>query len=427
MAQIEAMGRGLVVKNEGIVTADDLNFRELLGREWPARDEETAAAAGKTKGVCWEKGVFVLQRCRLLRVCLFLVGMSAFGQLDRGTITGVVTDPTDAVVSNATITVTNVDTNVQSNTVTTQTGNFTVAALLLGRYRVQVQAAGFKISVRDDVIVSAGSTVRLDVKLELGEATQRVEVAATIAPLASDSTRVATNITNKLVDEIPLVVNGQIRSVFDLATLTPDATTGVSGLYRVAGGQDGSWDMQMDGSSVTPTAEAKTAQRVVVASAPIDAISEFAVDSSSGMKAEYGRAVGMINFVTKSGTDQYHGDAYEFLRNDALDARGFFAASKPRLQQHDFGATVGGPVYLPRSTTGNTERSSSSALKATASGKGPSRPTTPFPPSPITRATSAATPTVQGRRFQSTILQPQCRIRVERATSGRLFRIIKFP
>jgi Carboxypeptidase regulatory-like domain len=293
----------------------------------------------------------VALRCRILPiVCLVFSGVMSlvFGQLDRGTITGVVTDPTDAVIANATITVTNVDTNVQSNTVTTQTGNFTVAALLLGRYRVQVQAAGFKTTVRDDVIISAGSTVRVDVTLELGEATQRVEVAATIAPLASDSSRVATNITNKLVDDIPLEVNGQIRSVFDLATLTPDATVGASGLYRVAGGQDGSWDMQMDGSSITPTADAKTAQRVVVASAPIDAISEFTVDSSSGMKAEYGRAVGMINFVTKSGTDQYHGDAYEFLRNDALDARGFFASSKPRLQQDDFGATVGGPLYLPK-------------------------------------------------------------------------------
>jgi outer membrane receptor protein involved in Fe transport len=280
-------------------------------------------------------------------VSLLCVGIS-FGQLDRGTITGAVTDPLGAVVPNATVTVTNMDTNVPSGTTTTRVGDFTIPALLLGRYRVQVQAPGFKLAVRDNVIVSAASTIRVDVALDIGASSERVEVSAVAAPISSDSTNVTTTLANKLVDDVPLEVNGQLRSVFDLATLTPDAKTGTSGLYRIAGGQDGGWDMQMDGMSITPTSDAKTAARVVITAVPIDAINEFTVESNSGMKAEYGQAMGMINFATKSGTNQYHGDAFDFLRNDALDARGFFASSNPRLQQNDFGATFGGPVRIPK-------------------------------------------------------------------------------
>jgi hypothetical protein len=279
---------------------------------------------------------------------LFLSASISFGQLDRGTITGTVTDPQGATVVNATINVTNIDTGVSTATTTTSAGDFTIPSLLLGRYRVQVEAPGFKLAVRNNVIVSAASTIRVDVALALGAVSDRVEVEALAAPIASDSSSVTTTLTNKLVDNVPLEVSGQMRNVFSLTTLTPDITLGASGLYKVAGGQDGGWDMQMDGMSITPTSDAKTAARVVVTAVPVDAINEFTVENSSGMKAEYGQNMGLINFTTKSGTNQFHGDGFDFLRNSAMDAKGFFATSNPRLIQNDFGATFGGPFWIPK-------------------------------------------------------------------------------
>jgi len=198
--------------------------------------------------------------------------------------------------------------------------------------------------VRDNVIVSAASTVRVDFILDVGAASERVEVNAIAAPIASDSSSVTTNPDQQLVDDVPLEVNGQLRSVFDLATLTPDAKVGTSGLYKIAGGQDGGWDMRMDGMSITPTSDAKTAVRVVITAVPIDAINEFSIESNSGMKAEYGQAMGMINFATKSGTNQYHGNGFDFLRNDAMGCARLLRGFQTTIAANDFGATFGGPA-----------------------------------------------------------------------------------
>src|ERR1700680_3434129 len=120
-------------------------------------------------------------RVSFLACILFLTGSISYGQLDRGTITGTVTDPQGATVINATISVTNIDTGVSTATTTTIAGDFTIPSLLLGRYRVQVEAPGFKLAVRNNVIVSAASTVRVDVALALGAVSDRVEVEAVAA------------------------------------------------------------------------------------------------------------------------------------------------------------------------------------------------------------------------------------------------------
>ena len=115
----------------------------------------------------------------------------------------------------------------------------------------------------------------------------------------------------------------------------------------------------MDGMLITPTSDGKTAARVVVTAVSVDAINEFTVENSSGMKAEYGQNMGLINFTTKSGTNQFHGDGFDFLRNSAMDAKGFFATSNPRLQQNDFGVSSADPFGFPRCTTGKTKHFSS--------------------------------------------------------------------
>ena len=286
-------------------------------------------------------------------VILVLAFPCAQAQLNRGTITGIVTDPSGAAVAEAKVTVVHLETNIRSSTNATESGNYTLPALPIGQYRLDIEAPGFKRAVRDNVSLGAGTTLRLDIALEIGSVTETVEVAATAVPIESESSRVGTNITNKLVQDLPLVVAGRIRNVFNLAVIAPEAKT--VGGFRIGGGQQAGWDMLMDGVSVASASNNYQTERAPISSVPIDAISEFTVETT-GMKAEFGRAMGVISFETKSGTNQFHGSLFEFLRNDALDARGFFAARSPVLKQSDFGGTFGGPIFIPKVYNRSEER-----------------------------------------------------------------------
>ncbi len=299
-------------------------------------------------------------------------------QLNRATITGLVTDPSQAVIADAQIKATHMGTNFASSTASTATGNYTMPALLIGRYRVEVEAPGFKRTVRDNIELTAGATVRLDVTLEVGSVAESIEVAAKTSALETESTRVSTNITNRLVEDLPLVVSGTVRNVMNLAVIAPEAKT--ANQMRIGGGQGAGWDMIMDGTSLASASSNYQTQRAPISSVPVDAISEFTVEST-GMKAEYGRAMGFISFETKSGTNEFHGNAFEFLRNDLLDARGFFAAATPVLKQHDFGGTLGGPVRLPKIYDGRNKTFFFASYEGfrNRSGNSPSYNTVPLP------------------------------------------------
>ena len=168
--------------------------------------------------------------------------------------------------------------------------------------------------------------------------------------------KTSTSVSNKLVDELPLVVGGAMRSAFDLAMIAPQANrpqgTPVSGneadkAFAIGGGQAGGYRANLDGVTIL-TGRYSSVQWASVNTPSVDAITEFAVDTN-GFKAEYGRAQGgVITFTSKSGTNEFHGTAYEFLRNDALDARRFFEARKGVYKQNDFGWSAGGPVYIPK-------------------------------------------------------------------------------
>jgi outer membrane receptor protein involved in Fe transport len=286
-------------------------------------------------------------------MALALAGAApAFGQLNRGALTGIVTDPAGAAVVNAKVTALRTETNTTFATASSDTGNYTLPALEIGTYRVSVEADGFKRSVHENVQVASGATLRLDFALELGAVAESVEVRAQTVALETESTRVATQLTTKLVEDLPLVVAGQIRNVFNLAIIAPEAKTGNN--FRIGGGQGSGWEMTMDGTSVTSGSTQYQYERAPISSVPVDAIAEFNVESS-GMKAEYGRAMGVISFATKSGSNDWHGNVFEFMRNNSADARGFFARSAPVLKQHDFGFTVGGPVYLPKVYNGRNK------------------------------------------------------------------------
>ena len=291
-----------------------------------------------------------------LYLCLLIAGV-AFAQSDRGNITGLVTDPSGAVVPAAKVTAIQVTTNVARSTVASSSGEFTITNLPVGAYRVDFEAAGFKTLSRSNIVLSAGSTVRVDATLTVGQISESVSVTAEAALIQTDSARVTTAVSPKFVEDLPLVVGGQLRSPLDLVLVAPETKANYN--ISVGGGQEGGWDMTVDGISVTPAAPFEQRLWSMYNTPSVDAIQEFAVDTN-GFKAEYGRAGGgQFNFVSKSGTNELHGTAYEFLRNQAMDANYFFnnANRLPKTiqKQHDLGGTIGGPVYLPKIYNGKNK------------------------------------------------------------------------
>ncbi len=279
-------------------------------------------------------------------VLLTLSSLVLFAQTERGNITGQVTDTSAAAVPGATILITNHSTN-QTSTVTTETnGDYNLPNLSPGTYRLEVSAQGFKKVVKDGVVMTAAATVRVDARLEVGQITETVEVRADIAQVQTENARITTAVQNKLVDELPLVVGGALRSPFDLVSVAPEAR-GSGGQMALGGGQARAWEATLDGVSVATNRSADAVE--IAYNAPsLEAITEFAVDTN-GFKAEYGQAGGgIMTFSSKSGTNNYHGVLYDFLRNEKLDARGFFAPRRAAYRQNDFGATAGGPLSIPK-------------------------------------------------------------------------------
>ena len=275
---------------------------------------------------------------------LAVAAVGLFAQSDRGVITGSVTDSSSSAVPNAQVTAIHVATNTNYKTNTTSSGDFTVPSLPVGIYQIRIENAGFKTHVRGDILLAAGSTVRVDAQLELGATQQTVEVTATAQLLEAETSRVASQVPNALVDGLPVVVNGGVRSPFDLAAVAAEVSaTG----FRIGGGS-GTWGMTLDGNAITGTMNGSDQAATTFNTPSVEALTEFSVEAG-GFKAETGHASGgTASFVSKSGTNEFHGSAYEFMRNEALDARGFFAAKKAVYKQHDFGFSAGGPVVIPK-------------------------------------------------------------------------------
>jgi len=280
-------------------------------------------------------------------IVISLLAACALAQTDRAIVTGTVTDSSGAAIPGAKVTARNVATNVGASTETTSSGDFAIPALPVGTYEVRIEKQGFKAAVRSEVILNSGASVSVNATLEVGAVSESVQVAATLELLQTSTAKVTTAVSNKLVDELPLVVGGAMRGAFDLALITPQVNQPNDDNLNIGGGQGGAYGATLDGVSVL-TGRFNSVQWANVNTPSVDAITEFSVDTN-GFKAEFGRGQGgMITFSSKSGTNELHGTAYEFLRNDALDARRFFEAQKGKYKQNDFGYSVGGPVYIPK-------------------------------------------------------------------------------
>jgi hypothetical protein len=279
---------------------------------------------------------------------LVLVCSAVWAQADRGSIRGLVKDSTGAVVPNASVIAVNIATNNDFKTTSgASTGEFTIPSLPGGSYRVRVETPGFKTFIQEGIDLAAGDTVSLDVLLQVGTAAETVEVTGEVSQMQTDTARVATEVSTAFVDELPLAVSGTVRSPLDLANTTTDVQ-GASGNIRVGGGRAGLEGMTLDGVTISGSSNLGTQGPAAQNSPSIDSIAEFSVESG-GFKAEDGHASGgSVSFVSKSGTNQFHGDLYEYFRNYDMDARGFFATFKPILKQNDFGFTAGAPITIPK-------------------------------------------------------------------------------
>ena len=285
-------------------------------------------------------------------VCFCVLSLALFAQSERGTITGVVHDATGAVVPGAAITVTSQATQTSIHAITNDTGEYTLPELPVGIYTVQVEKNGFRSFSETGLALNAAQTVRADATLQVGNTGEKVEVAANAIQVQSEDAKMSTTVQNKLVNDLPLEVNGTVRTPFDLAALTPDAKNlGGDYGFSLGGGQVGAYGTSLDGIS-TNTSRALQKSWVASNAPSVEAIEQFSVDTN-GYKAEFGHALGgNMTYVSKSGTNEYHGSAYEFVRNNDFDANNFFSneagIANSIYKQNDFGATIGGPVWIPK-------------------------------------------------------------------------------
>jgi len=291
------------------------------------------------------------KKIALSAICVLSLAGILPAQSERGTISGSVSDPTGAVVPGAKVVVTNIGTNVAATMNTNETGAYVAPNLPPGDYSVRVEKQGFRTAVLNQLTLNAASSARADFNMEVGSAQQTVEVMADAVHLQTDNAKSATTITQKMVDDLPTVVGGAMRSPFDLAILTPESKNFGDNNFALGGGQAASFGVNLDGVSATTT-RALSNSWVAVNTPSLEAITEFTVETN-GYKAEYGHAGGgQMTFSSKSGTNGLHGTAYEFLRNEKLDANQWFRNSTKQgrqiYKQHDFGAAVGGPVWIPK-------------------------------------------------------------------------------
>lgn len=280
----------------------------------------------------------------------------AWAQFDTAEVLGTIRDHTGAVVAKAALTLVHVDTGMQSKAVSDENGNYLFTNVKIGTYKLTAEASGFATESASGVVVNVGARQRVDFTLQVGAITEVVEVTSAATSLETDSSEHGQVIRSGSIVELPL--NG--RNYADLALLSANVVkspiavsfspsgTPREGSFNVNGMRSTYNNFLMDGidNNAYGTSNQSYSSQVIQASP--DAIAEFKVITSN-YSAEYGRVGGaVVNAAMKSGTNQFHGTAYEFLRNTSLNATGFLFSPavfiKPTLQRNQFGATIGGPI-----------------------------------------------------------------------------------
>src|SRR5215510_10395430 len=300
-------------------------------------------------------------------LCVLFSATIVFAQSERGVITGTVSDPTNAVISGANIVVTNAETSARYETISTETGNYTLAQLPSGMYQLSVELPGFKKYVRQGLTVQAAQIIRIDAALEIGSNAESVTVAADAPLLKTESGELSHVITTRRIDELPILQTGAaagsggIRNPFTVVALIPGSALiqgGTGPTIRINGGTNNSYMVLIEGMDATNSLGQGASQQNQPG---VDSIQEFAIQTSN-YSAEFGQTGNAIMNVTfKSGTNQFHGTAYEYLVNEFLNAGQPFTNDgnghliRTRQRRNDYGFTLGGPVLIPKLYNGRNK------------------------------------------------------------------------
>jgi Carboxypeptidase regulatory-like domain/TonB dependent receptor len=296
----------------------------------------------------------------LMFIVLCCAGVMCFAQSDRGSVSGVVTDPSGAGITGAKVTITNAAMGTQNSTVTTGAGAYTIPQLSAGVYSVTVVAPGFTKLVRNGITVSVGEVASVDLKLEIGQSTTTITVTEDVPLLQTDSPQNIIEVSTKDMNELPLNITGigAVRDPMSFAALAPGTIVGGWNDIHISGSPATTYRVFMDGLDDTsavkgaisnenqPSVESLASQALLV----------------NNYSAEFGQSAGGIfNYTSKSGSNKLHGTLFTYFENEALNAGQPFNYTSngqkynPRERQLDFGGSIGGPVVIPHLYDGHNK------------------------------------------------------------------------
>ena len=303
------------------------------------------------------------------RVLLSLLLVSAslgFGQTGLATVTGTIADKTGAVLADAPITLRNLQNGQVLTSASSATGNYAISQVPIGDYDLSVAVTGFKTYTHTNFHLSAAQIMREDVTLDVGQTSESVTVTAETSLLKTESTEVSQNVTLSQLNNLPVLAvgasNSGFRDPFAAVRLVPgirysnSAATGGNAVTSmvVNGTPTNTYQTRLDGMTMNPTAP-RTAGATMQTQPSVDALEEVAIQTSN-FAAEFGAAGGaMINMVTKSGTNTYHGGAYDYGNNEGLSAHAPYTGLRPKVRQTDYGVTLGGPLWIPKVYNGKNK------------------------------------------------------------------------
>ncbi len=307
-----------------------------------------------------------------LRLCVFIVAVAsmALGQIGNGTITGTVTDPANAVVPNAAVEAKNLETGVVTATASTSGGVYTIPDLPIGTYSITAKVQGFKTYTHTNLALAALQTLKEDVALQVGQASDTVTVSAEASMLKTESGEMSHNITISQLDDLPLLGVGTansgtsgVRNPYNTLQILPGISSyASSGQFTLNGlGGTTTETMRVEGQDSTSRLFG-TYDYTQMGQPSADSIQEIAYQTSN-YSAEFGQAGSVvINMTMKSGTNQYHGTGFDYFVNEDLNAGDPFSINpsgvglvRPRNRRNDFGGTLGGPVRIPKLYNGKNK------------------------------------------------------------------------
>jgi len=277
-------------------------------------------------------------------LAVILSASPSFGQSNLATVTGIVADSSDAAIPLVKIRIRNVDTNIDREIASDETGNYTLTNLAPGNYELTAERDGFRRFVQHGIVLQVGQVLRSDVRLEVGAVSESVTVDAALVAINTENGAIKGDvIVQQEIQELPLAGRDFTDLAFFTPGVVPKAEGGQGSELNVNGARASNTNFYVDGF------DNRNARGAAAQTRPnIDALQEFKMEAS-GYSAEYGRmAGGVLHMVLRSGTNQFHGNLNYYIRNDIFDSRGFFEAGKTVLRQHQFAATIAGPIVRNR-------------------------------------------------------------------------------